>query len=327
MKTASPAGANPLTSFSKYITMPWHYYVAPVFIAIILLDILRSRLQNKSMYDWKDLMTNIAIGVIGFGIANLIKRLLEFIFFIFIFDWSLPIRKQWLGYESLGWHWGIWILAYIGDDFTYYWHHRWSHRIRILWAAHVVHHSSSFFNFSTGLRNGWVVLLYKHFWWIWMPLAGFEPLMVTTVLIINALYQFAMHVQYNGRFIFPETLFISPALHQVHHARNASYIDKNYGGTFSVWDRLFGTFQAYDIQPEFGITKKVKSHNPFYLHIHEFLDLARDVRQAGSLREALKYIFGTPGWHVGPSSPDQLPHAYENESTQPHCSIENPTHE
>lgn len=276
--------------------MNLYYLIAPALISIILIDIIRSFVKKDGIYEWKDLTTNIVIGVIGFILATLIKRALEFIFFIFLFKITLQFRQSWLGYESLGWHWWIWTLALLGDDFTYYWHHRWSHRIRILWAAHVVHHSSKFFNFSTGLRNGWAVLLYKHIWWIWMPVVGFEPVMITSVLIINSLYQFAMHVQYNGRFFLPDLLFITPQLHQVHHARDAQYIDKNYGGVLILWDRLFGTFQRYDTPPEFGITKDIHSNNPFYLHAYEFIVLAKDIRASKNFREVFLHIFGAPGW-------------------------------
>lgn len=276
--------------------MTLFYLIAPVLMSIILYDVIRSFNKKDGIYEKKDLLTNISIGIIGFILAGLIKKLLEFIFFIFLFELTLTTRQHLLGYETLGWSWWIWILAVFGDDFTYYWHHRWSHSIRLLWAAHVVHHSSKYFNFSTGLRNGWVVLLYKHFWWIWMPIIGFEPVMITSVLIFNSLYQFAMHIQYNGRYFLPDLIFISPQLHQVHHARDIQYIDKNYGGFLSIWDRFFGTFEKYDATPEFGITKDIHSNNPFYLHAHEFLAIARDVRQSKSFRETLLYIFGVPGW-------------------------------
>ena len=41
------------------------------------------------------------------------------------------------------------------DDFTFYWHHRLSHEIRVLWAAHVNHHSSTTMNLATALRQSW----------------------------------------------------------------------------------------------------------------------------------------------------------------------------
>jgi sterol desaturase/sphingolipid hydroxylase (fatty acid hydroxylase superfamily) len=40
----------------------------------------------------------------------------------------------------------------------------------------------------------------------------------------------------------------------VHHSRNKKYLDKNFGSTFIVWDRLFGTFQAEEEKTLYGIT-------------------------------------------------------------------------
>ena len=36
----------------------------------------------------------------------------------------------------------------------------------------------------------------------------------------------------------------SPGNHQIHHSSEARHLDKNFGGVFIIWDRLFGTYLA-----------------------------------------------------------------------------------
>ncbi len=271
----------------------------------IVVEFWLSSKKHQEVYDWKDLRANVAIGIGGALFSSLLKRTIEFGLFLAVFEWGAPVRQEILGYYSLGWGWWVWILAIIGDDFTFYWHHRWSHEIRILWAAHVVHHSSTFFNFSTGLRNGWAVLLYKHFWWLWMPALGFEPAMVITALFINSIYQFTLHTRNIRRFWLPGTVFVTPWFHEVHHASNVQYLDKNYAGIFILWDRIFGTFQKQEPswgKPVYGVLDDPHSVNPVYLHLHEFVKIARDVKRAVHWKEALKYVFGRPGWSADGST-------------------------
>jgi sterol desaturase/sphingolipid hydroxylase (fatty acid hydroxylase superfamily) len=278
--------------------IPFHFIV-PAFLLVIAAEWALSRKHQPETYNWKDLRTNIMVGIGGAVFSSLLKRAIEIWLFFGVFEACSSWRQHWLGYDSLGWAWWIWILAILGDDFNFYWHHRFSHEIRILWAAHVVHHSSRFFNYSTGLRNGWTALLYKHFWWVWMPALGFEPAMVTAALIINAIYQFSLHTKHIRRFWLPEAIFVSPMLHEVHHASNVRYLDKNYAGIFVFWDKLFGTFQKNESEKEaivYGISDDLQNRNAVYLHLHEPFKIWQDLKQANSLSEAWRYVFGRPGW-------------------------------
>lgn len=273
--------------------------IVPAFAIIVFSEFALSRKRKDGTYDGKDLIANFFIGIGGLILGVVSKKALEIGLFFFVFQLFTPLRLEWLGYESLGWAWWVWILAILGDDFTFYWHHRWSHKIRILWAAHVVHHSSRYFNFSIGLRNGWAVMLYKHFWWLWMPALGFEPGMITLALIFNALYQFLQHTQHVRSYGLPASIFVTPGLHEIHHASNIRYLDKNYGGILIIWDRIFGTYQRYEPEVEkveFGVLNDPASNNPFFLHVHEFLRIFRDLRRSKTLKEVFFQLFGQPGW-------------------------------
>jgi hypothetical protein len=80
----------------------------------------------------------------------------------------------------------------------------------------------------------------------------------------------------------------------VHHSSNGKYLDKNFGSTFIIWDRLFGTFQAEEERPTYGITTAINSYNPITLNFHEWKDIVLDVLKSRSLKEAYAMTFTSP---------------------------------
>jgi len=96
-----------------------------------------------------------------------------------------------------------------------------------------------------------------------------------------------------------EWLFNTPSHHRVHHGANPRYLDRNYGGILIIWDRLFGTFEAESEPVRFGLTHDLDSHHPLRIAFHEWAAIARDVWRAPSLRAALGFVLGPPGWRPG----------------------------
>src|SRR3989338_6177836 len=135
-----------------------------------------------------------------------------------------------------------WWFMFVAVDFCYYWVHRTGHTVRALWSCHSIHHSSEFYNLTTALRqstfHGWVNWIY------YIPLALFFP---PTLFLyhsqFNLLYQFWIHTETIPKLGFLEYFLNTPSQHRVHHGRGIWAIDKNYGGTLCIFDRLFGTFQ------------------------------------------------------------------------------------
>jgi sterol desaturase/sphingolipid hydroxylase (fatty acid hydroxylase superfamily) len=157
------------------------------------------------------------------------------------------------------------LLLFLLDDFIYYWFHRANHEVRFMWAGHVNHHSSRFMNFGTALRQGVGERVSKYFFWLPLPLLGFEPAMVITMMSVSLSYQFWIHTRAVGR-LHPWIGFIfnTPSHHRVHHASNVRYLDCNHGGTLIIWDRLFGTFsKELDAEPVvYGLTHNIHTFNP-----------------------------------------------------------------
>jgi sterol desaturase/sphingolipid hydroxylase (fatty acid hydroxylase superfamily) len=89
----------------------------------------------------------------------------------------------------------------------------------------------------------------------------------------------------------------TPAHHRVHHASNASCLDRNFGGMLIVWDRLFGTFaQAPDDEAlRFGLAgHRLPSQNPLVVAFHEWWRMCKDVRAARGLRGKIATLLGRP---------------------------------
>lgn len=104
-----------------------------------------------------------------------------------------------------------------------------------------------------------------------------------------------IHTEYIRKLPAPiEYIFVTPSHHRVHHSTNAKYLDKNFGSTLIIWDRMFGTFQAEEEQTLYGITKPINSYNPITLNFHEWKDIAYDVSKSRSLKEAYAMLFTSP---------------------------------
>jgi sterol desaturase/sphingolipid hydroxylase (fatty acid hydroxylase superfamily) len=269
-------------------------YAIPVFLLLIGLEIYLSYRENRQSYVAKDALASIGMGLGSIAINTLMKGI-AFGVFTMIYEYRL---------FEIGWQWWAWVLVFFADDFTFYWHHRLSHEVRILWSAHVNHHSSQKYTLATALRQSWGELFYKYIWWAWMPLVGFPPLMIFMVISISLIYQFWIHTELIHRFPkWFEFFFNTPSHHRVHHASNIRYLDRNHAGILIIWDRMFGTFsEELDTEkPIYGITKNIETFNPLKIATHELIDIVHDVRAAPTFSDKLKYIFYPPGWsHNGP---------------------------
>jgi len=235
-------------------------------------------------------------------LAPLTKTIAAIVLFKFVYEIFNPlvdgVRMNIFGWESFGYAWYVWLLCQLADDFSYYWFHRQNHNIRFLWAAHIVHHSSDNFNLGTAVRNGWFTILYKPFFYMWMPAIGFPPEMVVVCLGIEALWQFQLHSVYVPKMGIIEKIFNTHTMHQVHHAKNLEYMDKNHGGFLNIFDKMFGTWKELDdnIDIEYGVTHPPNSYNPLVILTHEYKDIWNDMKKSPNWYHKFMYAFAAPGW-------------------------------
>ncbi|NOU52405.1 sterol desaturase family protein [Pseudoalteromonas sp. JBTF-M23] len=188
-------------------------------------------------------------------------------------------------------------LAFILQDFLYYWFHRVSHRCNWLWCAHIVHHSSVNMNFSTAMRQS---LFYPivGMWLFWLPLIiiGYPPELVFAIVAVNLAYQFFVHTEQAPNLKWFGVLFNTPTHHCLHHARNPEYIDKNYAGVLIVWDKLFGTFvePIASKPPQYGVAERHYRVSFYDVLVTPWLILLHNLRLQNSWRGKLRLLFGKP---------------------------------
>ena len=267
-------------------------YAVPFFLLAIWLEWRVLKRQKKAgrdvigYADAKDAWASIAM-----GLGSLVTVTAINVTTYWLAVWLWPHRALDLGEGALGF-----TVAIIGWDFAYYWHHRLEHEVRFLWASHVSHHSSRNYNLATALRQPWTpwigILLYPP-----LALIGVHPWMILVSGGFNLIYQFWVHTEAIHRMPrWFEYVLNTPAHHRVHHGSNGRYLDKNYGGIFIVFDRIFGTFEQEDERVIYGLTKNISTNNPFRIAFHEYFAVARDVMKSRSLREVIGYSLGPPGW-------------------------------
>ncbi len=211
--------------------------------AIVLAELLISLVMSRRVYSLAGTLTNISAYTIYLIIAA-IYGYAEYLIMSYL-QLSLATPKLPLTW----WYWALLILA---DDFCFYWFHRLSHKLGILWMSHVVHHSSHEFNLSVGLRQTWLPFLGIIFW-LPLALAGFKVEHILLVQAASLSYQFFMHTQLVDLPRFWGLVLNTPSHHRVHHGMNPEYIDKNFAGVFILWDRLFKTFAPEKNTVKFGI--------------------------------------------------------------------------
>jgi sterol desaturase/sphingolipid hydroxylase (fatty acid hydroxylase superfamily) len=262
-------------------------YAIPVFLLMIAVEALYGRARQLDIYHRQDAFASLAMGIGNVVISGALKGGWLLLFFALyeyrVFDLD-PLA------------WWVWVLAIVGEDFFFYWYHRISHRVRLLWAAHVNHHSSEKFNLTTALRQSWTTPLYSYAFFLPLVLLGIHPLIIATAQAISLIYQFFIHTETVGRLGPLEWVFNTPSHHRVHHGSNPRYIDRNYGGILIVWDRLFGTFEPEGEKVHFGLTHNIRSYNPLWIAFHYWVQMAREIRRDPRLSNALGVLFRGPEW-------------------------------
>ena len=277
----------------------------PVFLAFILGELWLARRRAASVYRLADSVGNLGNGIGSQVIAALTLPITFGIYALVFARW----RFTTLSTHSVT----MWIVLFFAVDLLYYWFHRAAHRINLLWAGHVVHHSSEEYNYSVALRQSWFGQPLTE-WPFYLPLAlaGFPPAAFLLTSTLNTLYQFFVHTRLVGRLGPLEHFMNTPSHHRVHHAVNPRYIDRNYAGVFIIWDKLFGTYEPETDECVYGLVKPIGSFNPLWANLHRWLEIARMSAGAGRLRDKLWAWLAPPEWRprelggiVTPPEPDR----------------------
>ncbi|MGB5336953.1 MAG: sterol desaturase family protein [Woeseiaceae bacterium] len=269
----------------------------PFFLLALITELIVDWRKGSHYYRSNDAINSLSAGILSTTIGYFTK-------FLPLIAWGFVLQNLALIDMPLSWFdlspagLALWIIAALAWDFCYYWFHRFSHEISVLWAAHAVHHQSEDYNLSTALRQTSTGFLFGWIFYLPLFLIGFPLEVLVTVNAINLIYQFWVHTQLVRRLGPLDRVLVTPSNHRVHHAQNERYIDKNYGGILILWDRIFGTFE--DESPDepviFGVRKPLANLNPFWANLQVYDYLWFDARKAARWRDKLAIWFRRTGW-------------------------------
>lgn len=270
--------------------LPWLGAILLFVLAAATLEGLVLSWRRPGSYDWRAYFSSVADAILRRAVDALGLSLVAPLLAL---AWEHRVTTVPLNTVA------AFLLLFLGQELCYYAYHRAAHRVRWFWASHAVHHSPNQLSLATAVRLGFTgkltgtALFFTPLVWL-----GFPPQAVAATLALNLLYQFWIHAEWIPRLWAPiEWVFNTPAHHRVHHASNEHYLDCNFGGVLIIWDRLFGTFREQrdgDVL-RYGLTTPLRSYNPLYIAVHEWLNLGRDLRRAGSWAARWHTLFGPPG--------------------------------
>ena len=257
-------------------------FAVPFFVFFMFFEYYVSKKKNKNIHQFNESVANINVGIF--------ERISDF---FFLFTW---LHENFSLFDITQ-NWYTWILLFLSTDFVWYWYHRFGHEINLFWAAHIVHHQSDDFNYTSAARITIIQAVARGLFWSILPIIGFPPQMITVLLLIHGTYPFFTHTQLIGKLGWLEYIIVTPSHHRVHHSSNPEYLDKNYGDMLIIWDKIFGTFVEETVEPKYGLTKSLGSNSFLWQHFHYFLELGVAYRLAKTFKEKINVIFGSPSSH------------------------------
>ncbi len=259
----------------------------PLFLLMVAVEWWISIQRKDNRYQTGNTVINMAIGAFDqFGSLFYFGALyacLQFSYTHFRL-FSLPLN------------WQQWVYAFFAIDFLSYWYHRFSHRINILWAGHITHHSSELFNFSNGFRTSLFQGVNRIAFWMLLPVVGFDPMLLLISLKVSGLWDFLVHTTYIPKLGWLEKIFVTPSHHRVHHGKNDIYIDKNYGSILIIWDRIFGTFQEETEEVKYGVKANYADNNPVNAIVYHYSYLWNGIKNTSGILNKIKLLIMPPEW-------------------------------
>jgi alkylglycerol monooxygenase len=265
-------------------------FAVPVFVALIIIEIIADRLSGKRYYHFADAINSLSCGIASTGMR-------VFFGFIGLFFYEYTLNHL-APFKLPANDWAVWIFAFILYDLCYYWNHRLGHTVGVFWASHVVHHQSEEFNLTTALRQTSTGNFFTWIFYVPMALCGVPIPVYLMVGVVQLFYQFWPHTQLIGKMGILDRWIQTPSNHRVHHAQNGIYLDKNYVGVFMIWDHIFGTYQDELVEEPciYGIRGQLFSWNPVWANLHYYWAMAQDCRHAANWFDKVKVWFMHPGW-------------------------------
>jgi sterol desaturase/sphingolipid hydroxylase (fatty acid hydroxylase superfamily) len=203
-----------------------------------LFEILERVRPAREVDRWRHLKTD----VLSFALAILMNRVSSLSLIRFINAWAPPwALGGWAALKGLPSAERI-VIAVLLADFTIYWIHRSQHSFELMWRTHAWHHSTQELYWFSGFRTSFLHTFIYNIPQAAIPILvlNLSPLETGIGYSIGMLIQFWEHTNLDVGIGLLKYIFITPNYHRVHHS--VDHNGRNFGTTFSFWDRMFGTY-------------------------------------------------------------------------------------
>jgi len=184
-----------------------------------------------------NLFFTLTTAIIGFGLAGVLLSASDYVTtkqFGLLHLVSVPLWAQLVI--------GMLLLDLIGAYLV----HWTEHKVKWMWKFHLVHHSDTTVDVTTGLRHHPGETVFRiGFTILAVIIVGAPMWIIMFYQSMSVLFAHLTHANINVPKSVDRALswvFITPLMHKVHHHYTQPLTDTNYGNIFSFWDRLFGTF-------------------------------------------------------------------------------------
>ena len=262
-------------------------FLLAAYLGMIVLERLVAFLVGDRRRVLSDL-SNMAVSTLptlvsAVGLGAIFVLLYQFFYQFRLVD--MPLTAAW-----------AWLAVFVIHEFCYYLDHRLAHRIGFFWAFHQVHHASNEMDLTVASRGSVFDGLVQWTYWIIPPLLGVSLPQLLVVKFFVSFWGIFNHTRLVHRMGWLEQVLATPANHRVHHGRQPKYLDRNYSQVTLLFDRLFGSFQAEEEEPDYGLVTRLETLNPIEHHLVGFRWLWQQVRSAPDWRAGLNYLVKPPGW-------------------------------
>lgn len=241
------------------------YFLVLIFVALVL-EIIWAKRSSPDSFSLNESLANI-----GVFAGNQLLKPLSLAWKYFVLDWFSQFHLLDIPINAFAV-----VLTFFATEFGYYWYHRLSHEVPLLWTLHHTHHSAMKMNLTTAVRLNWIGLFISPVFYVPLVVIGFSTEIIVICLALGLFYQYFLHTEAIKKLGFLEGLFLNtPSAHRVHHGSNPKYIDKNYGAMLVIFDRLFGTYEAETEKVTYGVTSGFFSNNPIKINFLPLLEYFR----------------------------------------------------